>query len=48
MQERKELANLPDSALRDIGVERIAAINESNRKANDLPLERLRDVYDQY
>ena len=44
MREREELAGLSDSLLRDIGIGRAEASAESNRSADDLPLDRLREV----
>ncbi len=41
-QERKELADLPDHILSDIGIDRAAATAESRRY--DLPLDRVRQM----
>ncbi len=42
MQERKELADLPDHILRDIGIGRAEANAESRR--HDLPVDRVREM----
>jgi len=39
-QERKQLRDLPDSILRDIGIDRNDALRESERGFSDLPLNR--------
>lgn len=43
MEERHALRNLDEHALRDIGINRLQAINESDRAPWDLPMERLED-----
>ena len=45
-QERKALASLPDNLLRDIGINRATAAIESKRAADDIPMDRLRDLYE--
>ena len=49
-QERKALASLPDNLLRDIGITRarllLRAAIESKRAAEDIPMDRLRDLYE--
>ena len=48
VQERKALASLPDNLLRDIGIVRAEAVIESKRTADDIPMDRLRDLYERY
>jgi len=45
MREREELGELPDYLLRDIGIDRAAAVEESTRTADDLPLSRVSGLY---
>lgn len=42
--ERKQLAELPDELLKDIGIRHEDAMLESQREPNDLPIERLEQL----
>lgn len=44
IEERRQLAELPDHVLADIGIDRVDALQESRKGAYDLPRDRLRDA----